>query len=62
MQEVEETAVTTAPTESEVVNQTELDTPPETAADGVVEKKQDEQPKTFSQEEVDAIVQKRLKK
>ena len=61
MEEIE-TAVTTAPTVSDVVNQAELDTKAETAAADVVEEKQDEQPKTFSQEEVDAIVQKRLKK
>lgn len=51
-----------APTESEVVNQTEQNTPLETAADGVVEQKQEAQPKTFTQEEVDALVQKRLLK
>ena len=48
--------------ESEDVKPTELNTPPVTAADGVVEPKQDEQPKTFTQAEVDALIQKRLLK
>ena len=48
--------------ESEDVKPTELNTPPVTAADGVVEPKQDEQPKTFTQAEVDALIQKRLVK
>jgi hypothetical protein len=48
--------------ESEDVKPTELNTPPVTAADGVVEPKQEEQPKTFTQAEVDALIQKRLVK
>lgn len=39
-----------------------LNTPEATAADGVVEKKQDEPAKTFTQAEVDALIQKRLLK
>jgi predicted phage tail protein len=50
------------PTESEVVKTAEPNTPTETAADGEVEKKQDEPAKTFTQAEVDAMVQKRLLK
>ena len=48
--------------ESEDVKPTELNTPPVTAADGVVEPKQDEPAKTFTQAEVDALIQKRLLK
>lgn len=48
--------------ESEDVKPTELNTPAVTATDGVVEPKQDEQPKTFTQAEVDALIQKRLVK
>ena len=55
-------AATVAPTESEVVNQTELNTPEGTAPDGQVDEKQVEQAKTFTQAEVDALVQKRLQK
>ena len=56
-------AVATAtPTESEVANQTELNTPEGTAPDGQVDEKQVEQAKTFTQAEVDALVQKRLQK
>lgn len=50
------------PAESEAVKPAEPNTPPETAADGVVEEKQDEPAKTFTQAEVDAMVQKRLLK
>lgn len=49
-------------TESEVVNQTELNTPDVTATEGQVDEKQVEQTKTFTQAEVDALVQKRLQK
>ena len=52
----------TASTESEVVNQTELNTPDGTAPEGQVDDKQDEPAKTFTQAEVDALVQKRLQK
>ena len=52
----------TAPTESEVVNQTELNTPEGTAPEGQVDEKQAEPAKTFTQAEVDALVQKRLQK
>jgi hypothetical protein len=52
-----------ASSESELVNQPELNTPEATAADGVVEEKQVEQSaKTFTQAEVDALIQKRLLK
>ena len=48
--------------ESELI-QTEPNTPEATAADGEVEEpKQEEQSKTFTQAEVDALVQKRLLK
>ena len=47
-----------ATSESEDVKVAEQNTPTETATDGVVEKEQVEQPKTFTQAEVDAIVQK----
>lgn len=50
------------PTESEVVNQTELNTPEVTATEGQVDDKQAEPAKTFTQAEVDALVQKRLQK
>lgn len=61
--ETQAIAGTPAPTESEVVNQTELNTPDATAAEGVVDKeKQVEPEKTFTQAEVDALVQKRLLK
>lgn len=52
----------TASTESEVVNQTELNTPDGTAPEGKVDEKQEEPAKTFTQAEVDALVQKRLQK
>jgi hypothetical protein len=52
----------TASTVSEVVNQTELNTPDGTAPNGQVDEKQAEQAKTFTQAEVDALVQKRLLK
>lgn len=48
--------------ESEDVKPTELNTPAVTATDGVVEPKQDEPAKTFTQAEVDALIQKRLLK
>lgn len=48
--------------ESEPVIKTETDTPKGTAPDGSVETKQVEPPKTFTQAEVDAMVQKRLLK
>lgn len=53
-----------APSESEEVKTAEQNTPPETAADGVVEKEQEEkvETKTFTQAEVDALIQKRLLK
>jgi NADH dehydrogenase/NADH:ubiquinone oxidoreductase subunit G len=52
-----------APSESEEVKLTEQNTPEGTAPDGLVEKeKQDEPVKTFTQAEVDAMVQKRLLK
>lgn len=57
-----EVAGSPVPSESELVNQTEQNTPEATAADGVVEQKQAEQPKTFTQAEVDALIQKRLLK
>lgn len=57
-----EVAEQSAPVESVDDKQTELNTPPETAADGVVEPKQEEQPKTFTQAEVDALIQRRLVK
>lgn len=41
---------------------TEQNTPPVTAADGVVEPKQEESERKFSQAEVDALIQKRLLK
>ena len=44
--------------ESEAVNLAEQNTPEGTAPDGVVEKTQDEPVKTFTQAEVDAMVQK----
>jgi len=51
------------PLESVEVNQPEINTPDATAAEGEVDKqKQDEPAKTFTQAEVDAIVQKRLLK
>ena len=56
------TAEVSAPSASEEVNLTEQNTPLETADDGVVETKQDEPVKTFTQAEVDAMVQKRLLK
>lgn len=55
-------AAQAAPSASELVNQTEQNTPEATAADGVVEPKQAEQAKTFTQAEVDALIQKRLLK
>ena len=57
-----ESQVVEATVESEDVNLTEQNTPPVTAADGVVEQKQDEPAKTFTQAEVDALIQKRLLK
>lgn len=48
--------------ESTDVKEVVLNTPEATAADGVVEKKQDEPAKTFTQAEVDALIQKRLLK
>lgn len=50
--------------ESDDVKQPEVDTPEGTAPDGVVEKEKQEEPakKTFTQEEVDALIQKRLLK
>lgn len=55
-----------APTESEVVNQTEQNTPEGTAPPGDVETKQVEQVKSFkpieSQAELDSLIQKRLLK
>lgn len=60
--ETQEIAGTPAPVESETQN-TEQNTPAVTATDGSVEPKQEEQkPKTFTQAEVDALVQKRLLK
>lgn len=50
------------PSESEEVKVTEPNTPTDTASDGVVETKQAEPAKTFTQAEVDALVQKRLLK
>lgn len=50
------------PSESTEVKEVELNTPKATAADGVVETKQDEPVKTFTQQEVDALIQKRLLK
>lgn len=50
------------PAESEAVKGTEQNTPNETAADGDVETKQEELAKTFTQAEVDALIQKRLLK
>lgn len=55
-------AAQAAPSASELVNQTEQNTPEATAAEGVVETKQEETPKTFTQAEVDALIQKRLLK
>lgn len=51
-----------APSESEEVNLTEPNTPAGTAPDGEVETKQAGPGKTFTQAEVDAMVQKRLLK
>lgn len=51
-----------ASSESTEVKEVELNTPEATAAEGVVEKKQDEPAKTFTQAEVDALIQKRLLK
>lgn len=48
--------------ESEPVTKTEVDTPKGTAPNGSVDEKQVEPPKTFTQAEVDAMVQKRLLK
>lgn len=59
---LDNTAEQSAPSESEEVNLTEQNTPNETASDGAVENKQDEPAKTFTQAEVDAMVQKRLLK
>jgi hypothetical protein len=56
------TAEPSAPSVSEEVNLAEQNTPLETADDGVVETKQEEPAKTFTQAEVDAMVQKRLLK
>jgi hypothetical protein len=50
------------PAESEAVKDTELNTPDGTAPDGDVETKQEELAKTFTQAEVDALIQKRLLK
>lgn len=59
-------SVLTEPTESEVVNKTEPNTPEGTAPAGDVETKQDESVKSFkpieSQAELDALIQKRLLK
>lgn len=61
--ETQEVAGESLPTsESTEAKEVELNTPEATAADGVVEKKQDEQSKTFTQAEVDALIQKRLLK
>lgn len=57
-----EVAVDPANVESDDAKLTELNTPPVTATDGVVEPKQDEPAKTFTQAEVDALIQKRLLK
>lgn len=57
-----EVAVDPANVASEDAKQTELNTPAVTATDGVVEPKQDEAAKTFTQAEVDALIQKRLVK
>jgi len=58
----ENTVENTESTESEVVNQTELNTPDVTATEEKVDDKQVEPAKTFTQAEVDAMVQKRLQK
>lgn len=61
--ETQEVAGASLPTsESTDVKEVELNTPEATAADGVVEKKQEEPAKTFTQAEVDALIQKRLLK
>ena len=57
-----EVAVDPANVESEDAKLTELNTPAVTATDGFVEPKQDEPAKTFTQAEVDALIQKRLVK
>ena len=61
--ETQEVAGESLPTsESTDVKEVELNTPEATAAEGVVEKKQEEPAKTFTQAEVDALIQKRLLK
>jgi hypothetical protein len=57
-----EVAVDPANVESEDAKLPEQNTPAVTATDGVVEPKQDEPAKTFTQAEVDALIQKRLVK
>lgn len=58
-----ETTEQSVPVESVDEKQPESNTPPVTAADGVVEPKQEEAaPKTFTQAEVDALIQRRLVK
>jgi hypothetical protein len=58
----ETTVEATEPTESEVVNLTELNPTDVTATEDKVDEKQVEPAKTFTQAEVDAMVQKRLQK
>ena len=61
--DTQEVAGESLPTsESTDVKEVELNTPEATAAEGVVEPKQDEPAKTFTQAEVDALIQKRLLK
>lgn len=60
----QQVAEQSAPSESELANQTELDASQVTAAEGEAEKQEqgEEKPKTFTQAEVDALIQKRLAK
>ncbi len=60
--ETNESGESLDPSESTEVKEVEMNTPEATAAEGVVEPKQEEPAKTFTQAEVDALVQKRLLK
>lgn len=58
----QEVAGELAPSESELANQTEQNTPEVTAAEGEVEKEQVTEERKFTQAELDAAIQKRLAK
>jgi hypothetical protein len=58
----QEVAGELAPSESELANQTEQNTPEVTAAEGEVEKQEQVEERKFSQAELDAAIQKRLLK